>query len=260
MADPAFYSGNFAANINPSVAPPTSNFTMGYLGSYIIAPAMMTLTFTGQVRLPPGIWDVGMVQNLLRNKIVLEYRQGGIWTAEPYGGPWLDILDSATDIWLNTLTPGFVTIINNSTSDRLFPIQLTAGDTPRIPPISAKKTRCNGKIEEVLVSARESSQFRAVLIARAHLNRTNPATATFPLVATKGTYGYVWEFTVKNDRSPNPDWLSTQPLFPSGLIRPPFNVDPHTELTLELSKRANSIVRAETKKAEARYVLDCSRL
>jgi hypothetical protein len=179
---------------------------------------MMMIKFKGTVLLPSlGRWEIGIVQNLLNCREVQKYSEGGQFSFETSFLRTLDVLNGATDIWLDTLGSGVATFDIKKSNTRVS-IDLSAGDVPRSPQFPAIRKRCKGTITETIVSAERTNEFAAALIARNN-------GVLFPLASTDDPYGYSYVFDVPSGGGfPDMSWLSFKTKFSKKITRPPFTV------------------------------------
>jgi hypothetical protein len=257
-SEPAFQSGKFKIDISGPTG--LNGPSYDHQGAYYIDPdATMHLRFVGVVSLPPGTWDVGIVQNLTWCNHIESYSEGGqiafAFAAEAKG-PLLDVLKGASDIFLDSLGNAVVTLVS-PTPDGQFrhKVSLDAGDTPRkANGYDAERTRCQGKITEQLDDIEESNVFSAALIARKE-------GVIHQLVVTGDKYGYRYRFEVPYRGGP-PDWgwLDFHAFLSTKLLRPvDWDRFKQALLTTDLKgPTANDVTNKLAKEAEDRYKRDCS--
>jgi hypothetical protein len=245
MSEPKALSGRFQLRVDQSPAPGMP--FMGNLGVYEILPdAIINIAFSGDVSLPPGTWEVGLVQNVWNDRVTIVYSEGGEYFFSQDTEPLLDV----TDIWLNTLGTGVVTLDNPTGADKRFHIALDAGDTPTSPPIPGLMTRCNGTIREQLVFAERVLQLIAAVVARKDGD-------LFPIAATAGdTYGFMWRLDPVPGAKPS---FRFRPLFPSAVeMKPPFSLFGPNGVTTT-GPTGNEFGLALAARASAAYLADCER-
>lgn len=243
---PRVVSGAFAFQVT---SPPTPVVpVLGLLGVFTIFPdASLKIDFIGSVSLPPGTWEVGLIQNVWNDRVAIQYSKGGeIYIALDNFPPLLDQLPTQTDIWLNTFGTGVRTFSNTTSGDKVFPLHLEGGDTPTSPPIPGIQTRCAGTISEQLVWAERVLQFVAVLAARKDGQ-------LFPLAATSGnTYGFRWRL----EPPPSSNPFRFEPFFNTGVeTAEPFSLLPNGVNTSR--PNANETFAPLVVQATANYLSDC---
>lgn len=243
---PKVLGGTFNFRITRPPTPVTP--AVGVLGTFSIFPdAELKINFDGSVSLPPGTWEVGIIQNVWNDRVTIEYSNGGeIYISLDNFPPLLDQLPGQSDIWLNTFGTGVTTFSNSTSRDKTFQLSLEAGDTPTSPPIPGIQTRCGGTIQEQLVWAERVLQLVAVLAARKDGQ-------LFSLAATSGdTYGYMWRL----EPPPSSNPFRFRPLFNTGIERvEPFSLLPSGVNTTR--PNANEVFAPLVIQAEASYLGDC---
>ena len=229
--------------------------SLSFLGFYKIEPdAIISLKFVGKVALPPGTWTVGNVQNLVFSNHIVRWSEGGR-VAIAAGGTekFLDVLNTATDIFLDTLGTGVVTLSSPDSHGRFtFDISLESGDVPRkLGPgwEGLRKDRCNKTITETLVDIDVTNVFAAALVARKD-------GVVHQLVVTDDKYGYRYRLEIPSgggnvDRSD----LEFHPFQTTKLLRP---VPPEARLAIT-GETANTVTNRRAVEAEQRYLADCTK-
>ena len=257
-SEPAFQSGKFIINIGRPTGLKGPRFD--HQGRYDIDPdATMHLQFVGVVSLPPGTWDVGIVQNLTWCNHIERFNQGGqiaFGFAAEGKGPLLDVLQNASDIFFNSLGNAVVTLVS-PTPDGQFrhKVSLDAGDTPRKKDgYLAQRDRCQKKVKEQLEEIDVSNIFSAALIARKE-------GVIHQLVVTDDKYGYRYRFEVPSGGGP-PDWswLDFHPFYSTKLLRP-VDGERFKRALLTTDRKgstANEVTNRLAKEAEDRYEKNCS--
>jgi len=211
ISTPALVGGNFSVTISKPSGRDLSGPALGYLGVYTIAYHLkMDISFRGTVNLPPGTWEIGLIQNLFNHTHRRQYSQGGFafFSMDPPAGGLLDSGQGQSDIWYDP--PDGSRRITLRTPTRVT-FALQGEDMPAdFSDIPAEGKRCNGKFSEQLLWIYNSLRFRAVLAVR-----TGGSSGTVMPLAISDPYGCEYMFEVPSGGGqPSDDWLTFKEILP----------------------------------------------
>lgn len=248
--EPTVIDGAFAIDISgPGATYEPPRIASG--GYYKFHPdGEIVVVFQGLISLPPGTWEIGLVQNLFNDVVTVRYSKGGQWFYSTGVRKVLDVPRGATDIWGDTGT-GVVVLNNNSGNNKTFPVSLNFGDTPTSTRLDEQKSRCNNTIMEEFISYERTIQLSCALVARKEGK-------IFPLIATKDPYGFVLRFNVPagaDGMNINESWIEFRPLFSKTNEKPPFVL--MNPLATDLNWTGNRLEDEAFREASRRYVGTC---
>lgn len=87
MSQPKALNGQFKFRVDSPPVP--QGPVIPNLGVYTIFPdAMLTIAFKGDVLLPPGRWEVGIVQNCWNDRVTHVYSEGANSSFRRIGNPY----------------------------------------------------------------------------------------------------------------------------------------------------------------------------
>lgn len=254
MPDPQLVAGQFAFRVDTPPSPRGGSF-FGPAATFTLFPdAIMHIVFTGQVSLPPGKWEVGIVQNVWNDRVTIVYSLGGEFYFSHDTKPLLDVVRGATDIWLDTLGNGVKTFDNPGSRLQTFSVMLDAGDVATSPPIPGRRLRCGNAIDELRVFAERALQLVGAIVIR-EVHPGGRKGALFPVAATGDTYGFIWRL----EPAPGTPNFRFRPLIPRRVERPPFSLLRPHGLGTDLRQTANEYGDQLAAQAEARYKADCKK-
>jgi len=249
--EPTVIDGAFAINISgPGVTYEPPRIATG--GYYKFHPdGEIVVVFQGLVSLPPGAWEIGLVQNLFNDVVTVRYSKGGQWGYGTGVRKVLDVVRGATDIWMDTSGAGVILLNNNSGNNKTFPVSLNFGDTPGSTRLYEQRSRCNNTITENFVSYERTIQLLGALIARKDGK-------IFPLLATKDPYGFVLHLNVPpgaDGMNINDSWIEFRPLFSKTNEKPPFVL--MKPLATDLNWTGNRLEDEAFREASRGYERNC---
>lgn len=256
VTEPYMYDGVFQFVIEGPTRFAGGNALVGGLNFDMQPACTIRGLFNGRILLPPGSWEIGLVQNLLQDSQTDVYDKGGLiqfatgfirlWDApaqqELEPGAVRDIFYSTANV-VNHVVTGETSQMRN--------IEIEWHDQPSNPDFPRTRTRCKDTITEEFVSFERYLLFVAAVLARSSDG------VVFPVYATSEGYGFHC-LLERSEGFIGPDWVEFRAIVPSrtSTERPPFK-----KAARDLSTKpptAKEYASNARGHAKQRYFHDCS--